>query len=1426
MQEKIFSLSLSRLTCSVPNYKYHIEKLIKSNITDPLYLNFAHNFLSYIPIDYDFENNQDIFFNLMNQSFEFFKYRKKETNKIHITNSLINGNNAIDIMIIQNNKSFIVDSIICLLSRLAIKTKFIMHPVMHVVRNEHGELLKIEENSNIAESFVHIVIYGNFNDAEIKFLHNEIVTNLQQVESTYEIWKKIPYIITKEQNHLNETNEFLQWLTQDNFTFLGILNFKVTNQVIIEELGAKTIWHNCYKEIKDIIKYSTNELYLDQQIILGKLNAISLVHKDNLVDYILVKHIDENNIYTDGIIIFGLYSSNVKNQSIKNIPILREKLQFVINKSKFLEGTYNYKNLCNIIESLPKDSLIQIDQGDLYCMSYYILSAMMSKKLKLFMQQDWSGNFVNIIIVLPNTRLNSTTHHDIDLYITEKFLTEIISSNLTPLLPNISYLFITLKLEQGIEIDVEQIEGDLDNISRSWIDDLYKSLAKKIGEYNAGLQLNYFANLFSFDYKNKFTPDIALIDYEYLSKSSIQNSIISRLTKVTDQIFELRFYNIGKKLSLSSILPLIENLDFTAIEEQSFIVSKSTDFDQSWIYKFDLIIDNSEFIIEDNIEEILYRINQGLLSNDILNKLGTISGLKWQEINLIKAIASYIIQVNITYDKLLVQTILLKYGQLIQKIISLFHALFDINIKRDYNYIENLHVEIKYYLLSITNNIEDKVLTSIYNTICAITRTNYYNNLKNQLYISFKINSSLISNIPKPVPFAEIFVYSSEFEAIHLRFGKISRGGLRWSDREHDYRTEVLGLMKAQVTKNSIIVPTGAKGGFFVRISHNNMSKEEYNTKIIESYKNFLRGMLDITDNIIDGVNYHPNIICYDKFDPYLVVAADKGTASFSDYANSISLEYNFWLGDAFASGGSAGYDHKKMAITSKGAWISVINHFNSINIDPYLDYIRVVGIGDMSGDVFGNGMLRSKTIKLVAAFNHRHIFIDPNPDNIISYNERARLFNLPSSNWSDYNHNLISKGGGVFERNIKSINISLEMQDLLKITDLKLSPDDLIRAILKAPIDLIWNGGIGTYIKAKDESNLNICDKANDNLRCNAIDIRAKIIGEGGNLGVSQLGRIEYSLNGGILNTDFIDNSAGVSCSDHEVNIKIILNNCLKNNKITLETRNILLNSMTNQIEQLVLEDNYKQNQIINIMANSSIFTIDMFCRFIDYLENNNYLNRELEFLSSNDDLYRREKRLTRPELAIILSYGKIALFDNLSDLEILDEEYYNEYLIDYFPLLMQKDFLNEILNHQLKNEIIKTIITNKLINQLSPILLHNIMIETNASIIEIIKSYIIICKVFNIDKLWHEIENTTIQHNIKISIFTEIINIIKIAILWFIKNKSENSINETIEEYKNYIHNYKIQSIKNTEKSEYIDNSIAESLSNLKQIIESIIL
>lgn len=1410
------SLALSKLNCAIDDFSTEILELVNASSKGDLYTQFVRKFLMYIPVDYRSRDKISLFGDFTHEAFDFFVQKNISGRKIEILKNQFQNNPSITILITTENRPFIIDSLNSLMTKLALQTIFMFHPVISTVRDDNGNLQDILDKGKggVNEALVYIKVLGDFDNETLDSIKNEINNIIDLVNYTYNSWQtllnKIITITTDivhnkdvyEQAHLpaEETLEFLNWLQKNNITFLGAADFDIESQTLISQEGVKDIWQENLHEISTIIEFSASEYYGNRLAMLGKINKLSPVHRNALVDYILIKHLDEDGIYRRGTIIFGLYGTAIYFQSIKNIPILRDKMSHVLDKSGFPLNGYNAKKIKNIIESLPRDILIQIDEEDLYCMCIHMLSSMRSHRLKLFVQQDWSSSFINIIIFLPRERLTPEVYKNISHYLTSKFASEIIADNITVVAQDFSHLFSTLAVKDTskLKFSLEEMEQDLVRITTNWSEGLLHKLCDELGEYDGGIRHKEIEPSFPAEYRHKFDADTSIDDVHHLEQAFKQNKIIFNLIQGEENEFFLKFYSPEKHLTLSDTLPAIENLGFIAIDEQSFKIKESNDFKKSWIYEFKLVspiaIEVPFEELKHNIEEALSKMSEGTLTSDPLSKFLVLSGFDWCKVKLLKALTRYLHQTGFQYGKGYVQQTLIKHYKFTELLVGLFSALFNPE-EHSKEKAKTFAKKLGKYLDTVSSSNEDKVLRNMWLTIEAIVRTNFFqkgsNDIKN--YLSFKFKSSKVPDLPLPLPYAEIFVYSNDFEGIHLRGGKVARGGLRWSDRGEDYRTEVLGLMKSQMTKNTVIVPVGSKGTFYLNFTQGEMSRDEYMQKAIACYQNFLRGLLDITDNIIDSQIVQPkNTIIYDAENPYLVVAADKGTSTFSDYANAVSEEYNFWLGDAFASGGSVGYDHKKMGITAKGAWISAQSHFLDMGIDIQKQPFTVVGVGDMSGDVFGNGMLLSKYIKLIAAFNHQHIFIDPNPDHETSYTERKRLFETPRSKWTDYNSDLISEGGDVFERSAKILNISKQIQNLLDLETNTITPDSLIKAILRSKVDLIWNGGIGTYIKSSSENNIDIGDKTNDTLRVNGSEIRAKVISEGGNLGLSQLGRSEYALSGGRINTDFIDNSAGVDCSDHEVNIKIVLNGAVSSGKITMEERNQILEQMTEAVEELVLVDNKNQNLALTIASLSKVVNIESFAELTKELEKEGLLDSAVEFLPNKSELSRRVisgEGMTRPELAVLLSYSKMSLDFDLSTTLLTEDKFFEKHLFEYFPEIMRKKFSEEIRSHPLRQEIIRTVITNKMVNQLGGPLISSIKRETGGHPCDIARAHSVVLEIFDLEEMWKKIENlgSSVDIETKVEMFSDLGKIIRRGISWFVRNiKHPIDISGTINEFR----------------------------------------
>lgn len=1375
MQRYLDNTSQSHLICENPSYRKQIISLSIEGNSSEVYKDFVHKFYSYLPVDYMDQEREELFASIAKDAFDFAQKRSKAGAKIEFMKDGLEKYNGTILQIVTENKLFTVDAIKYVFKKHDVNCKIFLNPLMGVKRDNKGQIFKIAENHDtkdyIDESVIFIVLNPISEELQ-KILIKECQNSLEKVslldENYDSITKRMAGIIDNT-SCKPENAKFLQWVMDKNFTFLASLDFD--EKGAIENIcGDKAIINHDITYLQDIIKKAIASD--DEDLLLDKMSEISPVNSGRCIDYIIIKN---NN---KGTIFFGFYTTTLDTQSVQNIPLLSGKLNYVLERSGFKPSSYNYRKLLAIMESLPRNSLFQIHEEDLYCICLHILSAMLARTLKLFIQSDASGEFLDILIFLPIERLTPETHLAIVKYLTSKFDTKLVNDEITDVSNSFCYLHLTLEVLNSVgDFSLSEIEEALDSISREWDVSFIEALAAL--DKNLANFCNM--NIFPKEYEYRFSPCEAAEDYVFLDKLTKKNKYLFNLQNHSENQYRIKIYST-EKVVLSDMLPLIENLGFKALSQQIYNISMHNNvrYLSEFILSTKMPITFPFKEIKKNVEEALHYMSVGVLENDPLCNLVVVSGLKWTEVKLLKAITAYMSQVSFAYNKEYVKLVLVKHNSFTNNLITLFESKFYPDPTQHINVV-SIAKTLTAYLHDVTDPVEDKILRDIQIIIESITRTNCYQkdeNGKNKSYLSFKVDSSKIIDMPKPVPFAEIFVYSNSFEAIHLRGGKVARGGLRWSDRKEDYRREVLGLMKAQMPKNTVIVPVGSKGGFVVKADALEYERDDYQKHVVECYQNFLRGMLDITDNLVGGEIVPPrDVVRYDEDDPYLVVAADKGTATFSDYANAVSEEYDFWLGDAFASGGSAGYDHKKMAITAKGAWISVKRHFAEMGVDVQKDPISVVGIGDMSGDVFGNGMLLSKAIKLVVAFNHRNIFIDPNPDPENSFAERKRLFELPGSKWSDYDASLISEGGGIYPRSSKKIVISDEAKILLGTNISEFTPEALINTILKAPVDLIWNGGIGTYVKSSTESHLDVGDKSNDSLRCDGSELRAKVIGEGGNLGFSQLGRIEYARNQGRVNADFIDNSAGVDCSDHEVNIKIALNTAVKSGKINHAQRDQLLNDMTNEVEKLVLVDNIKQTASLTLAQFSPAYNTGMFGNLISALEEDGLLNREVEFLPSDKEIVKMSKAgesLSRPELSVLLSYSKMSIYNQMIDSTIADDQGSEELLINYFPPMMRDKFREEIISHPLRKEIILTILTNKVINEIGSPVIEHIESDTGAKLCDIIRSYIIVNSIFNLDKLWKQTEKLSVSVSLEsqIAISSEIIKVLRRGICWCVRN------------------------------------------------------
>lgn len=938
-------------------------------------------------------------------------------------------------------------------------------------------------------------------------------------------------------------------------------------------------------------------------------------------------------------------------------------------------------------------------------------------------------------------------------------------------------------------------------MTTDWIERLQTKLMKQSGSARGKALLKKYR--FPFAYQEDFSITDAADDLQLIDLLSAEQPLQVKLYEHTQegetQLF-LKLLQYQKPIPLSDVLPMLENLNLRTYSERSYKIKSDANI---WISDYNIAYHGDKRLkimkVKAAFQDAFIKISNGMTENDGFNKLILAADLHWRDIVILRTYAKYLQQTGFRFSQPYIEKTLVIYSDIACNLVTLFKMRFDPTRKISSKKIEELNKKIHSSLEEVKSLDEDRILRSLHQLVNATLRTNYF--LKNKdgqfkEYISFKLLSAHVPDLPLPHPLYEVFVYSPRFEAIHLRSAKVARGGIRWSDRREDFRTEILGLMKAQKVKNAIIVPSGAKSGFVLKSISPSISRENLLTEVISCYQAFMRSLLDITDNLIQGKVIKPsNVICYDDNDPYLVVAADKGTATFSDIANSISKEYNFWLGDAFASGGSAGYDHKKMGITARGAWESIKRHFRNLSINVMEEDFTAIGIGDMSGDVFGNGLLYTKHIKLLAAFDHRHIFIDPDPNPIVSYQERLRLFNLAGSSWHDYDDKLISKGGGVFSRSLKSISITPEMKKTLAIEDSALTPTDLIRAILRAPVALLFNGGIGTYVKATAESQSDVGDKSNDFTRVNGNELRCKVVGEGGNLGFTQLGRIEYALHGGLINMDSIDNSGGVDCSDHEVNIKILLNNEMKKGKLTEKKRNQLLVAMTDNVAQLVLKDNYQQALTLAFSTEHANKLAGLYQIYLKELELSGIVNRVVEYLPDERQLADRKSAglgLTSPELAILLAYTKIHIKNEILKSDVSEDPFLKKILANAFPTQLNKLYSQSLLEHPLRREIIATQLSNSIVNDMGITFVYRMQAETGATVGEIIRAQFVAATVFDIHQIQKSIDSLGFKFpaSSQYELLHHLRTLTNLATRWFLSgNRLQGDLAKIISHYSKQI-------------------------------------
>ena len=1280
----------------------------------------------------------------------------------------VDGLRMMRLAIINDDMPFLVDSVANAIAAQGIAIYRLIHPVLTVDRTASGQLQAIRqgrEGPDRAESFIYIEI-ERVDAKQRRALEADLRAVLRDVRGAVDDWLKMQVAMGEDADQLpdGDGSALLRWFLDRNLTLVAHeeIDRKGTraNRLGIARVDDAPI-------LSDEARERAFKWFEEGKGVplLMKSNRVSTVHRAVLLDLVLTPLRDGTTI-TGLSLHAGLWTSAALATPPNRIPVLRAHLAALMDKFGFHPSGHAGKSLSHALTSLPHDLLITFPLADLEQIVLTNMSLSDRPRPKLRTVRSPLGRHLFVFVWLPRDDVSTSMRRSIETMLTNSADGSILSWSISLEDGQVALLRFTLNLsDRNAEIDDDSLDTKLKRMVRGWQPAVESALAERIDEKRAAALSLRYADLFGVTYRSAYNPGEAAADILRLHALDGETRRAARLYRLEgdgDDQLRLKIYHLGGALPLSDAVPVLEDFGFVVLGE---IPSALGDGDFAYIHDFLLAVPDAakaEALIDraDTIERAITAEIDGLVENDPFNSLIISAALEPEGVVWLRAWFRYLRQTGMSYSMQTVIDSLARAPAITRLLVHLFRVRHDPAFEGDRDAeTASASDEIDQLLLNVAAIDEDRILRTLRAVALAVLRTNAFAPSSVEA-LGFKIDSHAIPSLPAPVPWREIFVYSPRVEGIHLRAGPVARGGLRWSDRRDDFRTEILGLMKAQRVKNAVIVPTGAKGGFFPkRLPNPAEDRDAWLTEGTECYKIFIRTLLSITDNIVDDAVVHPEgVVIHDGEDPYFVVAADKGTATFSDTANAIAIERGFWLGDAFASGGSNGYDHKAMGITAKGAWISVQRHFAEMGVDVQEETVRVCGVGDMSGDVFGNGMLLSKAIKLVAAFDHRHIFLDPDPDPAKSWNERKRLFDLPRSSWEDYDKKLISKGGGVFARSDKSIAISKQVREMLGLEDEKVDPATLMSAILKMKADLLWFGGIGTYVKAKAESSIDVGDPANDPIRVNAEQLGVKVIGEGANLAVTQAGRIAFDLTGGRINADFIDNSAGVDCSDKEVNIKIALNTELRAGTLKDDKRNALLKSMTDAVSEIVLEDNRHQALGISIAENDGTEGLGSYIRLIETFEGEGKLDRVVEGLPGNEELLRRgqdQGGMTRPELAVLLATGKLALQDSIESTLKLDDPSLDPELLAAFPEAMRDKHRQAIMEHRLRGEIIATRIANRMVNRLNIIYPFELAEEEGCSPGDVANAFVVVERLFGLNAIWQDLDERPMDEKVRLNMF-----------------------------------------------------------------------
>ena len=1323
---------------------------------------------------------------------------------------------------VDDDMAFQIDSITAELTRSGQTIHLIAHPLFYVKRGKSGDINAIETESRPgleAQSHIHIELTRMLTPAQCKALQASLEQVANDLLYATGDWPAMREKLRDGQNALSRAPKtfaddaiadyqaFLEYLYKDNFTLLGYREYRyekdkdgktTAKAVKNSHLGLlrREVKTEIMAEGAEILPSNLARLGKDKSLLhVFKLNKKSTVHRRVPLDAIMVRLFDDKGKHTGEAIFIGLFTSVTYSRSIRDIPYLSRKTAMIMERAKFEQGSHGHKALSHILEKYPRDELFQIDPETLYTYALSIMRLQERQRIALYTRVDMFEQYISCLVYVPRERY--ATHLRLKIQgILEQALDGICQDFYTTLddSPLARVMFIVrLNTPRAPKFDREAIEATLQDAGRAWAEKLGEAFYTKLDNDAeiADLTARY-GNAFPSSYRETYEAKQCVHDIFQIEKALASNDLERDLYRPgTDAGHQLRLklFRPAAPVVLSDILPILENMGLRVISELPFAITPAESAHTVWIHDFQMDLPEAQGkaaidvdAINENVEELLLQLWHGEVENDTLNRLAITAAMPWRDIVVLRAYVRYMRQGKTAFSKTYLEKALTDYPEIARLLVDLFHARLNPALvkKDDTKKGDKILAALETAMNQVTSLDQDRILRALTAMVTGTLRTNVFqmgDDGQPKPYMSFKLDSALIPEIPDPRPYREIWVYSARMEGIHLRADRIARGGIRWSDRNEDFRTEVLGLLKAQQVKNAVIVPMGAKGGFVLKKPPVGGDRAALQAEGIACYKYLVRGMLDITDNRKGKKIVPPrDVVRRDGDDPYLVVAADKGTATFSDLANSLSAEYDFWLGDAFASGGSVGYDHKKMGITARGAWESVKRHFRELGTDIQHNDFDVIGVGDMAGDVFGNGMLLSPHIRLVGAFNHVHIVCDPNPDVAASFKERERLFREVKG-WDHYNTKLLSKGGQIYNRSEKSLLLTPEIMARFGIAKEKVTPAELMNAMLRAETDLLWFGGIGTFIKAGNEAHADVGDKANDAVRIDAAEIRAKVVGEGANLGCTQKARVEFAALGGRINADFIDNSGGVNSSDVEVNIKIAMTDIMNNpaNKMDLKKRNELLAKMTGEVAALVLRNSYQQAQGISLMTLQATKTIVTDAQFIRDLELTQGLKRKLENLPDESEIEHRRAAglgLVRPELCIVQSYAKIAYTSELLASDIPDQPEMKDFLISYFPKPLQDKYTSDLLGHQLGREIIAMRIANSIVNRMGSTFIKSRMDATGASCADVVRAFLVAREAFGLRDLWDRIEalDGKIPATAQLDAMMELQQISSRAITWFL--------------------------------------------------------